>query len=146
MDTLESTSGREGPAGAALALILDGGDGTLGNPVDLSAVGLIEDRVGLLLNRRWLLSEHVGVLSSGPVGELVVAKSVVVALSVVLLNVLVKDTEVDEALVEFLNASHVLSELGQVLHVLELSDVDGGGDSSESSGESFHLEDSNFKL
>ena len=75
------------------------------------------------------------------------AESVVVALSVVLLDVLVEGAEVDEALVELLNAAHVLSELGQVLHVLEFHDVEGGnGTEGDSSGESFHLEDSNLKL
>jgi hypothetical protein len=39
VDTLDGAGGGEGPARAALALVLDGGDGTLGNPVNLGGDG-----------------------------------------------------------------------------------------------------------
>jgi hypothetical protein len=49
--TLGGTGGGEGPTRATLALVLDGGHGTLGHPVDIGGkVGLVKDRsvVGLL--------------------------------------------------------------------------------------------------
>ena len=123
-----------------MALILNGSDGTSLNPVDSHAVArLVEDLVVAVLLRFTLETEHASVLSSGPVGELVVAKSVAVALSVVLLNVLVEDGEVDKAGVEFLNISEVLSKLSQVVHVLELDGGEsGGGTKGDGGGESFH--------
>merc|ERR1712039_421585 len=51
VSTLERTGGGESPAGTALSLVLDGGNGTLGNPVDLvSESGGVEllNGVGLL--------------------------------------------------------------------------------------------------
>ena len=40
--TIETTSGREGPAGTALSLVLDGGDDTvLGSPVDVTDLDVL---------------------------------------------------------------------------------------------------------
>ena len=87
-----------------------------------------------------LESEHGGVLFAGPVGELVVAERVPVALCVVLLDELVSDGEEVEAGVELLNSFQDLAELGKVLHVLHLSGINGvDGTEGDGSGESFHL-------
>jgi len=72
--TLDGTSGGEGPAGTALALVLDWGDGTLGSPVDaIGKVGLIEE-LNVLLGTEfhlWLVTEELLELSWGPVGHVV---------------------------------------------------------------------------
>ena len=74
VSTFEGTSGGEGPAGSALSLVLDGGDGTFGSPVlggsDLDVGegdGGVEARVFSGSE-----SEEFLVLSIGGGGELVV--------------------------------------------------------------------------
>ena len=105
-----STSGRERPAGTALALVLDGGEGTPGGLVDgVSVGGLIEVGVEADLLDANLVLEHGSVLSLGPVEELVGAEGVGVAVGVGLLDVLVEDAEVNQAGVELLNGRHVLA-------------------------------------
>ena len=63
-------------------------------------------------------SEQGSVLLAGPVGKLVVAERVPVALRVVPLNELIGDGEVVEAGIELLHSLQDLAELGEVLHVL----------------------------
>ena len=63
---LESSGGGEGPAGAALALVLDWGDCTLRAPVDGGLVGLGEPDWFFLLSRG-ATSEHGASLSLGVV-------------------------------------------------------------------------------
>ena len=85
-------------------------------------------------------TQHALVLIVGPVGELVVAQGVVVAFSVVLFDILIVTAEVDQSLCELFNASDNLSELGQVVHVLELHHFDGRSNTkARSSSKSFHL-------
>ena len=88
MGTLEGASGGEGPAGTALALVLDGGDGTGINPVDGGGVpGGVELGGGLGSSELVsLVSEDALVLGGSPVGELVVADGVAGVGLVVLLD------------------------------------------------------------
>ena len=93
-----------------MALVLDGGNFTGGEPVNgITIAGLIELGVGANLLDTSLVSEHAGVFSTGPVGELVVTEGVCVVVRVGLLNVLVEDAEVNQAGVELLNGRHVLA-------------------------------------
>ena len=137
--SLKSTSGREGPAGAALALVLDGGDGTLGSPVD--AVWSITDvddfhSVGVV----WLAfeSEELLVLVFGPVHHVVLPEGVLVLawVGVVLFDhglVLLEDGLSELVLFQ---GQVGLSVLVQVGHVLEVA---GGGEAEEGGGSKFHL-------
>ena len=56
------------------------------------------------------------------------AEGIVMAFSIMLFYELIEFAEVAKALMELFNAAYSLSELGQVVHVLELHDVDGRGD------------------
>mmetsp|Transcript_54144 Transcript_54144/g.118036 ORF Transcript_54144/g.118036 Transcript_54144/m.118036 type:complete len:368 (-) Transcript_54144:19-1122(-) len=111
--TLEGTGGGERPAGAALALILDGGHNAgLGGPVHGGGQGghILRGGVGEgsgLLIRDSQAQAHVGnPLVIAHVGELVVAKGVALAHLVVGL---------DHVLV----VGEVLEEVGEVLSVLD---------------------------
>ena len=116
--TLDGTSGGESPAGTALTLILDRGDGTSLNPVDGVGVALLEDLVlsgdALALD----ISEHVLVLSSVPVRELVVASLPGLLGGVDLLNEVVGEVEVLESSEEVLNIDVLSAELGNPLKVV----------------------------
>lgn len=56
VESFNSSGGGEGPAGTALALVFNGGDGTLGSPIDGSGDGSVDG----------------GVLSDGLGGETIV--------------------------------------------------------------------------
>jgi len=88
LSTLDGTGGGEGPAGSAHSLVLDGGDTSLGDPVDGGLdVGLVEELgggVGLL--ELSSVSEHLLHLSRGNIGELVESDGVGSVLGVVLLD------------------------------------------------------------
>jgi hypothetical protein len=72
MSTLQRSSGGEGPAGTALSLVLNRGDGTLGSPVDLvSEVGGVELGNGVSLLLVSLVGVHGGSLLRSVVRELV---------------------------------------------------------------------------
>lgn len=73
--SLDGGDSREGPAGSALTLVLDGVDGSLGSPVDGSGDGGVEvSDDGVSWELLWsLVSEHSLELSIGPGGELVVS-------------------------------------------------------------------------
>jgi len=73
--SLNGGGGREGPAGTALTLVLDGVDGTLGSPVDGvgEVVGGEGDNGGLVNGLGSLVSEESLVLILGPGGELIVS-------------------------------------------------------------------------
>lgn len=109
VSTLKSTGGGERPAGAALALILDRGDGTLGNPVDGGSQGgevsrSLKDAVSLD-GRIRAVKAKADVrtpLINGHVGELVVAKGVGQVLGVVGLDQIIVVGEVLEHLDEVL--------------------------------------------
>ena len=102
VSTLEGTGGGESPAGTTLSLVLDRGDGTLGDPVDLvSEIGGVElgNLVGLLEVSS--VAVHGTSLLRGVVGELVDTNSPGVAvLGVVLLNELEVLLEVVESVSE----------------------------------------------
>ena len=146
VDALESAGGRERPARAAVALILDRGDRASFDPVDLVSVpGLVEDLVMSIFLRLSPVAEQSGLLSSGPVRELVVAKGVAVALSVALLDELIVRAEEDKASVELLDVCQLLPVLSQVVHVLELHGIEGRGSAkSDCSGEIFHPKYPNY--
>ena len=75
MSGLDGTSGREGPAGAAAALVLDGVDLALGSPVDgVSEVGGVQLGVRGAIVGSLLEAEDSGILLVAPGGELVVAE------------------------------------------------------------------------
>ena len=84
VSTLDGAGGRESPAGAASGLILDGVDGTLGSPVDLSLSGLGE--LDNVLGLSTAATEKSLVLGISPGGELVVTKLEVSLLSVDLVD------------------------------------------------------------
>ena len=99
--TFNSTSGREGPAGAALTLILHRSDTALGNPVDRRSVGLgvdLDVRESAAIS--WSLTKHLFVFCSAPVRELVVTGGPSGIGGVVLLDKLVSQIKVGEALAE----------------------------------------------
>jgi len=139
--TLHGTSGGERPAGTTLALILDGGDGTLGAPVDSGRVRLGQDFVVLLVLGHLGVSKEVLVLPVGPVGHLVVAEGEVSVGLVVLLYEGLLLEEVGETelvllhgVVDFTVFGHELLELEVVLRSV------GGGEAGEGSdGERLHL-------
>ena len=135
VDTLEGTSGGERPAGAAVSLILDGGDGTSGLPVGVAVGGaLIEALVGAWHVHLGSVSEHLLVLNLGEVREEVVASGEVGVLSVDLVDLLLSLNKVSEAGHELLNGGVLLAPLSGVLHVLELHVGDlCGDDASEKS-------------
>mmetsp|Transcript_228 Transcript_228/g.341 ORF Transcript_228/g.341 Transcript_228/m.341 type:complete len:336 (+) Transcript_228:102-1109(+) len=140
--TLERASGGERPAGAALALVLHGGDGTGIDPVDtVGDVRLVEDgHLSVLVGGDE--AEHALVLLVGPVGELVVAGGPGVVALVDALDGEVSELEVLHAGLELVNGVHALAELSEVVHVLELVLVQSGdGREGEGEGERFH---SNF--
>ena len=80
----------------------------------------------------------------GPVGELVVAGSPVQARGVDQLDISVGSNEMLETLLELLQVVDGLAEVGQVVHVLELHVVDGGGsgeDREGAHGRELHVEE-----
>jgi len=90
VSTLNGTGGGESPAGSALSLVLDWGDGTLGSPVDgsLEVGGVEEDLVSGVIG--WeLVSVKLGLLVFGPGGEEVVSDGEIVLGGVDLLDLLV---------------------------------------------------------
>jgi hypothetical protein len=100
VSALEGTSGGERPAGSALTLVLDGGDSSLGNPVDLiSEVGVIKlDSLVLSLDIiDGFVTEELFSFFLGPVGHVVDANSMgvgrVVVVSFNLLKVLGEEIE-----------------------------------------------------
>ena len=137
--TLEGAGRAEGPTRATRSLVLDRGDGTGINPVDLRGVlGLVKlDDGGV--DGAGFEAEHVLVLLTGPIRELVVSVRGGLGL-VELLNHVVGGNEVDEALLEFFDGLEDLAELGDVLHVLELQVLESVGSAEgESESERLHL-------
>ena len=142
--TLEGAGSGESPAGAARALVFDGGDGTCVNPVDgVGDVGLVEDHGGghdVVLVFMLLEAEHALVLLMGPVRELVVASDPGVLVLVDHRDVEVVGLENLETGIELINGVEVFAELSEVVHVLDLEGVDSGGDTERGSdGERFHF-------
>jgi len=120
VSTFQSTSGRERPAGAALALVLDTSDGTSGDPVNRGGEGRDVSRslvdVGSLLLRIWTgetKANEGSPLIERHVGELVVAEGVGVVARVVGLDQIFVVGEVLE------HVDEVLTRLGLNLVFLE---------------------------
>jgi hypothetical protein len=115
--TFETGNGGESPAGAALALVLDGADSTFGSPVDGKGRGLNVDVFGGLSREVSGGGVHRVHLSLTKVGELVVAQSVAGAEQrVVVVNELIGRLELLHPGVELSNTGVVLVELSDVLH------------------------------
>eukprot|EP00047_Mylnosiga_fluctuans_P019227 m.80297 g.80297 ORF g.80297 m.80297 type:complete len:442 (-) comp8035_c0_seq2:29-1354(-) len=132
--TLERASGGERPARAALALVLDGGDGTLGAPVDITGVDLREG--DLVADARGVEGAEVGglELSQGEISELVHANGEGVLASLGLSVVLV---DVVDVVLEDLEAQSLLSSrVGLAEGGLELGELGlhGGGGRREGDG------------
>jgi len=105
VSSLHGTSGGERPARAALALVLDRGDGTQGGPVNgggdvLQVRRSLVGELGRDLRLGKAKADVLGVLSHGEVGELVVAKLVRLAGGVVGVDVVLIVGEVLEHLHE----------------------------------------------
>jgi len=120
VSTFQSTSGRERPAGAALALVLDTSDSTSGDPVNRGGEGRDVSRslvdVGSLLLRIWAgktKANEGSPLVDGHVGELVVAKGEGAVARVVSLDQIFVVGEVLE------HVDEVLTRLGLNLVFLE---------------------------
>jgi len=146
--TLHRSGGGEGPAGSAGALVLDWGDGTRSDPVDLGwEVGDVEvDWLGLVgLEHGWLVSESLLELVVGHVSELVQAHHEVDSVLGVVVDDLVHVLSEDSESVLILGSGDVgFSPLSAVLREGELnirwsgellgvqSEVSEGGDGSSS--------------
>lgn len=115
---LKSTGGGEGPAGSALSLILDGGDGTKISPVDGGDGGVERSLHGLSgeVVHGGDVSEHLLVLSVGVGGEHVVVNSPGGTGVVVLLNEGVLLSEAGHSEFEFLDGGVGFAVLGNPLH------------------------------
>jgi hypothetical protein len=90
LGALESTGGGEGPAGAALTLVLDTGDGALGNPVNgISVAGNLNNLLIRFLNVHGKKSGvELEELLGGQIGEAIGSEPVGVLGGVGLLDVL----------------------------------------------------------
>lgn len=133
VSTFHGTSGRERPAGTASALILDGGDGTSGNPVDRVSIGSGE---GLLVTASGLVlgtvAEESAVLVVGQISELVDANGG--GLALVGADLLDVGGELLKSEVELFGGAVVLAVLSDEVHELHEVGVEGGGRSVGSQG------------
>jgi len=140
VSTLKSTGGGEGPAGTALALILNGGDSTFVSPVDGGVGAAGSERLGRLGELHGgKIAVHLGPLRLGLGGVSVVSKSERVALGVLSLDLginLGKDGLAEHV---FLNVLEGLVELDNVFHELAVNGVSGGNKGEGSSDKGFHL-------
>jgi hypothetical protein len=122
--TLDGTGGGERPAGTALALVLDWGDGTLGSPVDRgSGLGGEENLVALTLGHGGGKVELLE-FSRGEISELVDAKSVGVKTTGSLVVVLVDVSNVVS--IDLHAVGLLLSGVGLLESLLELRELHGG--------------------
>ena len=137
--TFETTSGGEGPAGTATTLILDGGDGTLVDPVDASGKLLLRKDFGLVGDgelKRWLVTKHSSVLSISKVRHVVVGKSPGVVGGGVLSNAGFDFHESGHSEFEFLAGTVGSAPLLDPFHEGGLV---GSNSSDKHSGEGLHL-------
>ncbi len=137
VSTLKTTSGGEGPAGTAAALVFDGGDGTLADPVNAGGKVLLGegDFVAEGEFHGWLVTEESLVLSLSVVREQVVLEGPGGVGGGVLLNVSLGLHEAGHSEFEFLAGTVGLAPFVNPLHE---SGLVGNSNSGESSGE-FHL-------
>ena len=143
VSTLEGTGGGEGPAGSALSLVLDIGDGTSGDPVDRVSVGLFKESWGVLSGAElWLVSVEGLALGLGPVRHEVVSKSPGAVSVVVELDLSVNLSPLVHAEGVLIGGFVELVVLGNVADELVVVNSHGGsGGESGNSGksESLHL-------
>ena len=144
VSTFEATSGGEGPARSAAALVLDIGDGSFLNPVDSIGVGWLKKDWSVLSGAELgLVSVDGMTLGVGPVRHVVVLESPGELLVVVELVVSVDLSPLVEAEGVLFDGVIHLSVLGDVGHevvVIGAHDFSGGSKSGESGeSESFHL-------
>jgi len=118
VSTLKTTSGGEGPAGTAGALVLDGGDGTLVDPVNAGGEVLLGegDFVGEGEFHGWLVTEESLVLSLSVVREQVVLEGPGGVGGGVLLNVSLGLHEAGHSEFEFLAGTVGLAPFVNPLH------------------------------
>jgi len=138
--TLDGASGREGPARAALSLVLDGGNGTLGAPVNSSGIDLGEG--DLIAGAGGVHGAKVGggELSQGQIGELVDTEGEGVDTLGSLSIVLADDIKVG---LESGKAGSLLHTVGVGLakSSLELSELSLGAQSRRASDDSENCDD-----
>ena len=115
-------------------MVLDWGDGTSSDPVDLSSIlGGIEFLVRLLLaasNIHTVISfgfvtKKGLVLLMGPVRELVVAEGEAAVLRVVGLNLVFRFREEGKTSIKLNLIANISGELSEVVHVVEFGAGDG---------------------
>lgn len=137
VSSFHRSDSREGPARSALALVLDGGDGSLGHPVDSISVrgGELSD-VHRSDSDSLLVSHESLVLSFSPVRHLIVTSSVGLLGAVVFLDKLLSSRELQQAELVLLDGTVGLAMLSNELHesVFDLRDDGGGSGSEKSSG------------
>ena len=148
VSSLDGTSGREGPAGSARGLVLDGGDGTLISPVD--SLGSITEHGGHTARAgSGILSasaELVKELLLSNISELVHTHGPVVVLGVVDSNLLQVLVEHSHTVVVLLSRRVELAIL-----LLEVQELGGAEISSESHSKknennSLHTYKNNMKI
>jgi len=143
MEALNGLNSREGPAGSALTLVVDGGDISFVLPVDL--LGDVTGEVLGSLALSGVVGELVVLLSllMGEVSHEVDADLVGVVGSVELLDELEVLLEGSESELELLLGSVALAMLGNEPHELKVSSlkglVSGSGSEERGDGERFHL-------
>ena len=145
--TLERACRREGPAGAASALVLDTGHSAGVNPVDLGGQTvrgkgrvLAVAAVSLEESSATLVTENARVLLGAPVAELVVAELVAGLSGVVLFDNMAVAHEVLQTDTELINVVIDLIPLGEVVNERQLLNVDSRDSAGSNSSESkrFH--------
>jgi len=138
--TFETTSGGEGPAGTARTLVLDGGDGTLVDPVNAGGEVLFsDDLIDLVSHGEFdgrLVTKESSVLGLSPVGHVVVSELPGGVGHVVGNNVGLGLKESLHSEFEFLAGTVGFTPLLDVFHE---SGLVGNGSSDKHSGESLHL-------
>jgi hypothetical protein len=140
--SLNSASGREGPAGSAFSLVLDGVDGTLLSPVNRGSSW--HGELEVFWEGLWsLVSQESLLLSRGQVGELVVSISGRSVHGVKLSNISVGLLELLESEFVFLFGSVGLSVLNNVAHERSLDggDFGVGGSRGSEEGNGSHVVD-----
>jgi hypothetical protein len=113
--SFHSSGSGEWPAWSTSFLVLDGSDGSSGNPVDSSSVWWFVS-LGILGEERRLVSEESLAFGISPGGEFVVCNGVRFLLSVDLVELGIDDVEDGLTEVEFLNGSVGEAEIGDVVH------------------------------
>ena len=147
MGTLKGSNGGEGPAWTASSLVLDWGNTTSLNPVDIIwKIGLVE--VEFLDSTFFLFTNSISfdvtkdslVLGVCPVGKLILTEGKVLFSSVVLGDDSVIVHKSLKTKFKLLDVIVNFVEAGNIIHEVEPVDTDGGGGRSKcSKSEILHL-------